>query len=879
MNVAWPLVGRASELEAVAGQIRSGNRGIVIAGPAGVGKTRLATECLSLAASLGLAPLKVSATAGASSLPFGAFAHLLPDLAGPSDQKNLLRRLAAAVRDRGNGRPVAVMVDDAHLLDDPSAALTHQLIEGEDGFVLTTLRSGERTPQPILSLWKDGLVERLELRPLSNSELEELLQAVLGGPIDGVAVDIFQERARGNALFLKELVLGALDSGLLAEQEGVWRLSGSLQPPDRLVEIVETRLAALSDADRRAAELLACVEPIGQELFKQMQPDVDLERLERHQLLRAEVDGRRTSLRLDHPLYAEVLRAKLPVVALQRIARSFATVLERTGARRRSDPLVIATKRLEGGGPFDPQLMLVATRMARARNDMALAERLARAATSAGMGFEAQLLVGQLCWHQGRAEEAERLLRDLVTKVTSDEQRAVLANTHAEVMHVGLGDSEGALEIVEHAEAQISDPSVRDQLVVGRARILGRSGRNAEAAALVEPLLDRTGGLTLVHACFAAATSMPITGQFQLAMKATEVGFAEHSRLSGAPPGFSPQIHKGLRCYALFEAGYWTEAWDLATAEYEKAVSARSLDSQGFLALPLAFIPLAQGRPATAERFAGEAVGVFRQIGWGFMERMSLIGLVLARALQGKAGEAEVTLKELDALGIPETDLWGPRLLQARAWVQAAGGNLPGARELLWQADEMARAGGAFVLSCSALHDLARLGKAAEVAGPLVEQQRRVEGPLAPVQASYAAALASGDPAGLEEVSQSWEELGALVIAAEAAIESAAAWSQRGDRRRATRAGRRSVELQRMCEGVVTPTLSTVVHAQAALTPRELEVARLAAAGLSDKRIAERLFLSPRTVGNLLYSAYQKLGVKGRDELAAALFTQDPLKK
>jgi DNA-binding CsgD family transcriptional regulator len=54
-------------------------------------------------------------------------------------------------------------------------------------------------------------------------------------------------------------------------------------------------------------------------------------------------------------------------------------------------------------------------------------------------------------------------------------------------------------------------------------------------------------------------------------------------------------------------------------------------------------------------------------------------------------------------------------------------------------------------------------------------------------------------------------------------------------------------------------------------TPRELEIARLAATGLTDKVIAERLHLSPRTVQNKLYGVYAKLGVTGRTQLCAAL--------
>ena len=55
------------------------------------------------------------------------------------------------------------------------------------------------------------------------------------------------------------------------------------------------------------------------------------------------------------------------------------------------------------------------------------------------------------------------------------------------------------------------------------------------------------------------------------------------------------------------------------------------------------------------------------------------------------------------------------------------------------------------------------------------------------------------------------------------------------------------------------------------LTPREREVALLVADGLTSKEVAERLFLSPRTVSNHLQNAYTKLGISKRTELGEAL--------
>jgi DNA-binding NarL/FixJ family response regulator len=57
----------------------------------------------------------------------------------------------------------------------------------------------------------------------------------------------------------------------------------------------------------------------------------------------------------------------------------------------------------------------------------------------------------------------------------------------------------------------------------------------------------------------------------------------------------------------------------------------------------------------------------------------------------------------------------------------------------------------------------------------------------------------------------------------------------------------------------------------ASLTPQQREIAALAAAGLTNKQIGERLFLSPRTVGTHLYQLFPKLGISSRAALRDAL--------
>jgi DNA-binding NarL/FixJ family response regulator len=60
------------------------------------------------------------------------------------------------------------------------------------------------------------------------------------------------------------------------------------------------------------------------------------------------------------------------------------------------------------------------------------------------------------------------------------------------------------------------------------------------------------------------------------------------------------------------------------------------------------------------------------------------------------------------------------------------------------------------------------------------------------------------------------------------------------------------------------------------LTPQQRQVAELAAAGLTNKQIGERLFLSPRTVATHLYEVFPKLGITSRAALRDALASQPP---
>jgi DNA-binding CsgD family transcriptional regulator len=124
------------------------------------------------------------------------------------------------------------------------------------------------------------------------------------------------------------------------------------------------------------------------------------------------------------------------------------------------------------------------------------------------------------------------------------------------------------------------------------------------------------------------------------------------------------------------------------------------------------------------------------------------------------------------------------------------------------------------------------------------------------------------DADGLLEAADSFEAMRGELLAAEAAAEAAALLGP--DRPRGRQAAAQANRLASACEGAMTPALSSL-GPSARLTRREQEIARLAAAGLSNREIADRLVVSVRTVEGHLLRTYVKLGVQTREDLTAVL--------
>jgi DNA-binding CsgD family transcriptional regulator len=420
--MGWPFVGRGAELAEVRRAVRGA--GLIVAGTAGVGKTRLLDEVAC--------DVRLRATSAMSGIPLGVMAPFLPEV-----EPSPLAMLHAA-RFALRGRVIAV--DDVHLLDDASAGLLHMLVQHQEAVVVATLRSGERAPEPVMALWKDELLPRIELAPLGPAEVTEVLETVLGGVVESGTASRLWTASAGNMLLLREMHLAAR----WVSHDGVWSLDGPVPLSPRLVELIEAHLAAVPDEERRVLELLAFGEPLD---------------LAASEALDGLVTVSDEGLRLAHPLYGEVLRAQCPPLRKRNHQRYLAEVLD--------DPLRVAVLRLDSDTADDPALLLKAAHLACATGGVVLAERLARAAWSVGGGVDAALLLAQVLVFTDRPQEAE----DVFAMVATDDDPVELRAIRATNIGWGLGRSEEAAAMVD--------------MELARAVLLHDAGKYDEARALL----------------------------------------------------------------------------------------------------------------------------------------------------------------------------------------------------------------------------------------------------------------------------------------------------------------------------------------------------------------------------------------------------------
>ena len=109
-------------------------------------------------------------------------------------------------------------------------------------------------PEGIRALWKDGLVERIDLQPLGRDHTILLASQLLDGQLDGDLGEALWQASRGNPLYLRELVMAGRTAGAHRRPAGPVAPCGAPRSGPRLTELVQERLVRVSRSEMATLE-------------------------------------------------------------------------------------------------------------------------------------------------------------------------------------------------------------------------------------------------------------------------------------------------------------------------------------------------------------------------------------------------------------------------------------------------------------------------------------------------------------------------------------------------------------------------------------------------------------------------------------------------
>lgn len=857
MTLSTPeLVGRTTVLDTVVRRAAEG-RSTVLTGPTGIGRTRLLAETASRLERAGLRVVRLTATASASSVPFGVFLGLL-------DRSTILRigaeeslGRAALVRTGVLAlEPQALLIDEASLLDPGSAAFLLELARGTTAVVLT-VTTGRRVPDAVRTLVDDGLATTIRLEALDAAGCAALAAAVLGAPVDAALTAALVDVTEGSPTAAQEVLRAAERAGVVQHIDGLWRLHGDLPAPVAARRRAAADFLATSPEQQDWLCALAVADEIADDLGELLCTDEVADRVAR--------DG--WTVHDDHVRATRMRRAAQTEGVLEaagaRQRRSTVRRLLAASAELRRpltdrDRIARGAWSLEVGDDLAADVALelgALTSLA----DPPLSERFLRYAVAHGGGARAEVALAEHLKRTNRLDEAEQLLG---TTSAADGDRHSADDIARVLAYVsGFGARRGAQALAALDAYMLANGEHRDLLAV-RGGLLWYEMRYVEALPALEQLRRGPAGFAAVFAGMQEVLVRIELGDAYGALQVVEQMRGPSLHTVGAIPE-GPVMFDWMSARAPAVV-----ALDLQTAEpiaernYDRMLETGMHTVRTPFAHLLGVIRTLQGDLDTAVHLLRESEGLPGIWRDSFLP-VILADLAIALVRAGDLAGAAAALDRAST-GAVSTSQQG-RLRLAEAELQEARGDVEGAIALACGVAARAQAAGALVEEWDALFTAFRFGDAS-AADALIDRQP-LPGIARSLQQDHARAARANDLRELDAIARRYWSLGLRFSAIETLSDTL--------RIRAEQDLPLAAATERLAQWLAeAPALRhrrTGIDSSTALTSREREVVALAARGLPDRGVAEALGISVRTAQTHLSRAFTKLGVHRRSELAALL--------
>ena len=905
---------------------------LLIEGPAGVGKTEVGREARVAAERAGVMPLDARGSALEQPFAFGVVRQLLEPVIGePLSGSGLFAGAAGAaarlfvtderhsagddaafaalhslywlVVNLADAHPLLVLADDCQWADPESLRFLAYLAQRVEGLPIAMILTG-RPPDSGdgegASLWSE-MTSRpsaiaLYPRPLSPSAALELVRERLGSEADEEFCRACHTATGGNPLFLGELLRGLRAAGIVPSAAA----AGEVQSvgPAAVSRFVLHRLAALGPAATALARTVAVLGddtevPLAAQVSKLSE---DAARDAADDLVRGDIFARGERLGFVHPIVRAALYEDLAPGERHARHAAVAEALTAAGAPpdRVTAHLLLTTP--NGDARRVRTLRAAATGAARRGAPQAAVTRLRRALEESPAEQERVEILTELARSELAAmqfEAAEEHLHAALASAADLAARAAAASTLARCAIVSRGRSaEAAADALASLADEIWPLDAERSLelcsellmlvtIVPRLRgsLLGQLERFRERARGHEPF----EAVARIH----AAHEQLVSGASPMSVA---VGEVREALMIGLPPG--TEMTAGFLALSILWLGeHYEAALRLLDFALEQARREGHATRQGIIHGQRAVIALDQGslRDAQVEAETGLLLVDDRH----FVVLRLLAVAITVHLERGELAEASELVRRGEALGVAEPRTHLDEYLVARSRLRLAEKEVRAAvADLLWLGQELEALGLRWhgdwrVVAAPALASLGDRDTAARLARDQLEVARRLAVPGVLGRSLRAAALASGEDQRLgllEEAVARLESSESRLELAHALADLGGELSRLGRRREGREAQRRAIKLADQCGAIALAERAraelqsgpgrparTELTGRSALTAAEWRVCRQAAEGRTNREIAQALFVTEKTVERHLSSAYQKLEIRSRFQLASAI--------